>query len=241
MTHSLFAFCSRGRVGCGLGPEACAMPPSHTRPRSLPTGPPEPPLALLLAPLLWAAGHPATRGGSLRGATGPATCSNQQPLDSSRIQGQSSPRIWRRERNGVEEEKEAGKQLSAHPRCRRPRSTPAWCAGRTLHLRGSLTGSPSLLGVPEAQRERGRPHTAGENQATWPGAPPLAPQRLRRLLLAPRGPRPGQLGRVCGRYSIPSVTHLRRNKQPRPQIWGPSASKKGTENMKYKTLFFQRQ
>lgn len=96
------------------------------------------------------------------------------------------------------------------------------------------------LVVPEAQRERGRPHTAGENQATWPRAPPLAPQRLR-LLLAPWGPRPGQLGWACGCYGIPSVTHLRTDTQPWPQIWGPSASKKGTENRKDKILSSQRQ
>lgn len=158
-------------------------PPPTRVPRSLPTGPPEPPLAVLLAPLLWAAGHPATRGGSLRGAT----CSNQQPLDSSRIQGQPSPRVWRRERNGVEEEKEAGEQLSAHPRRRRPRGLDTSVVCRTHSASSGFPDGVSFpLGVPEAQRERGRPHTAGENQATWPGAPPLAPQRLRRLL-RPRG------------------------------------------------------
>lgn len=55
-------------------------------------------------------------------ATAPATCSNQQPLDSSRIQGQPSPCIWRREGNGAEEEKEAAEQLSAH--ARRQRGVP---------------------------------------------------------------------------------------------------------------------
>lgn len=112
----------------------------------------------------------------------------------------------------MEEEKKVGEQLSAHGR--RPRSTPASTleAGIVCQMHSASLGFSVVVSfpvvVPEAQRERGQPHTAGENKARWPGAPPLGLQRLRRLLLSQLG----QLGRACGHYGILSVTHLRRNK-----------------------------
>ena len=146
-------------------------PPPTRVPRSRPTGPPEPPLAVSwrrcsgrLATQPHAEGPSVGRHVPTNSPSIPAE-SRASPAHAS---GGEREMEWRKRRRRVNSSRptlDAGVHVG---------STPVWCAGRTPLLRGSLTGSPSLWGCPRhkgkgagpTRQEKTRQH--GQGRPLWP-------------------------------------------------------------------------